>query len=439
MLTALEERFAYGRSLRPSLRRRDQGNWAAAPERPDPVEMVLEHNAGRLPALVPIKMGRMAASPFGFFRGAAPLMAADLAPLPRSGLRVEICGDAHVLNLGAYATPEGHLVFDINDFDETTPGPWEWDLKRMAASLVLAGREAGSRDALCQGAVRAFVSSYRTAMRRFAAMKVLKLARYQITREVRAGPVHEALARAARATHRQVLEKLTVPAAGGWRRFAERKPLLQNVSEKVAGNVLAALGPYRETLGPDHQQILDAYRPAAVAFKVVGTGSVGTRDYVVLCFGNGVDDPLFLQVKEALPSCYAPYLPDVPPFAHQGRRVAEGQHRLQTISDPFLGWTSMDGRDYLVRQLNDHKAGINPGHLKKNALVEYADVCGKIFAKAHARTGDAAAIAGYCGNGPMLDKALARFALAYAAQTASDHARFVRAVRAGRVKAIFNV
>jgi uncharacterized protein (DUF2252 family) len=431
-----EERQAYGRSRREVVHRTDQGTWAPAPNRPDPVESVVTATKDRLPDLIPIKMGRMAVSPFNFFRGAAALMAADLATLPTTGLRVQLCGDAHVRNLGAFAAPDGHLVFDLNDFDETIPGPWEWDLKRLATSLVLAGEDAGGNHDNCSDAVSALVSSYREAMNRFSAMTMIDLARYEVRRHSKVACVRDVLAKAERATPKHTLEKLTVAAKGGSRRFADRPPLLYHVPETVAKGVVAALEPYRETLPADRQQVLDAYRPADVAFKVVGTGSVGTRVYVVLCFGIGPEDPLFIQIKEEPPSCYQPYLPDVPPFPHQGRRVVEGQYRMQTVCDPFLGWTSINRRDFLVRQLADHKAGVEAADLKGDALKEYGVVCGEILAKGHARTGDAVEINGYCGNGDRLDKAVAKFAFAYTEQTIRDHEALLKAIKAGKIKAI---
>jgi uncharacterized protein (DUF2252 family) len=432
----IAERRDYGRNLRQAVHRVDQAVWTPHARRHDPVDVILRSNAERLPALIPIKMGRMAQSPFGFFRGAAPVMAADLAMLPKTGLRVQMCGDAHVRNLGAFAAADGHLVFDLNDFDETLPGPWEWDLKRLAASFVLAGQEAGDSKRECDDAVRDLVRSYREGMDRFAGMKVLELLRYEVRRGTRVGPVHDVLAKAERATPERTLEKLTVPTKDGGRRFADKKPLLEHLPDSTARNVLAALIPYRETLCAARQLVLDAYQPVDVAFKVVGTGSVGTRDYVVLCFGNGFDDSLFLQVKEEMPSCYSPYLPEVKPFPHEGRRVAEGQYRMQTVSDPLLGWTTIDSRHFLVRQLADHKAAIDPAELKGTALREFAAVSGEILAKAHARTGDAAAIAGYCGKSDKLDQAISKFAFSYAEQVSQDHAQFVEAVRQGRVKAI---
>lgn len=424
-----------GQSRRDVVGRVDQSVWKAATRRADPVAALVRTNRGRQPDLLPIKWARMKVSPFRFFRGASALMAGDLATLPTTGFVVQLCGDAHVQNLGAYAAPDGHLVFDLNDFDETIPGPWEWDVKRLATSLVLAGGETGAVQRDCVAAVRAFVESYRESMDRFSRMKVLELAKWEVRRHTASGPVGAVLQKAERATPDVTLKKLTVRSRGGARRFHDRPPLLYHVPEKAAAAVIAALIPYRQTLGADRRQVLDAYRPVDVAFKVVGTGSIGTRDYVVLLFGNGPDDPLFLQVKEELPSCYAPYLPGAPAYPNQGQRVAEGQRRLQTVSDPFVGWTTLRGSDYLVRQLADHKAVVDPAELKSAALIEYGQVCGEVLAKAHARSGDAAAIAGYCGGSSKLDKAMAQFALAYAEQTRLDHATLREAVKSGKLKA----
>jgi uncharacterized protein (DUF2252 family) len=429
------ERRERGRRLRERVSRPAHGDWKPDARRPDPVVLLQEANSERLPALIPIKVTRMSLSPFTFYRGAAPLMAFDLSKTPDTGLRVQLCGDAHVQNVGAFAAPDGHLIFDLNDFDETIPGPWEWDVQRMAASLVLAGREAGNADRDNADAVRAFVRAYREAMGRFAEMTFLEIVRYEVKRYLRAGPAHTALARAERASPQHAVAKLTVPDGRRFRRFHDRSPILRHVPDRVAADVIRSLTSYRETLGPDRQLAMGVYRPVDVAFKVVGTGSVGTRDYVVLMFGGGPDDPLILQVKEELPSCYHAYLPDVPPFAHQGRRVAEGQHRMQSATDPFLGWTRLEGRDYLVRQLADHKAKVEVTDLKGSALARFGLVTGEILGKAHARTGDAAAIAGYCGRSDRLDRAIARFALRYADQTERDYGRFRRAIRSGVLRA----
>jgi uncharacterized protein (DUF2252 family) len=430
---------AAGRARRRQVTREAQGNWRPAPSRPDPIAILREANAQRIPELVKLKTARMAASPFAFFRGAAPVMAADLAGLPRTGLVVQICGDAHVQNLGAYAAPDGHLVFDLNDFDETIEGPWEWDLKRLATSLVLAGREAGARRASRRRAVRELVRVYRETLDRLAGLVVLDLLRLEVRRPLQSAVIHRVLLKAERATREQALRKLTVRGRGGALRFHDRPPLLHHVPDSVARAVLAGLRPYRETLAPDRQLAIDAYRPVDVAFKVVGTGSVGTRDFVVLLQGRGPEDPLLLQVKEALPSCYARFLPKAPRYENQGRRVAEGQHRMQSATDPLLGWTRIGGRDFIVRQLSDHKAGLEPGALRDAALVSYAQVSGEILAKAHARTGDPAAIAGYCGRSARLDDAVLRFALAYADQTERDHARLVEAIRKREIAAASEV
>jgi uncharacterized protein (DUF2252 family) len=380
----------------------------------------------------------MAATPFGFLRGAAPLMAHDLAKWPTTGLRVQMCGDAHVGNLGAFAAPDGHLVFDLNDFDESMPGPWEWDVKRLATSLVLAGRVAGESDSDCRDAVRGFVCEYRSAMEVFAELTVFELAKYEIRRRSQISLVREVLAKAERCTREHSLEKLT-EKKDGHRHFRFAPPLLKKVSHPVARDVLGSLRAYRETLGPDRQLVFDAYRPTAVAFKIAGTGSVAMRNYVILCLGRTVNDAVFVQVKEAQQACWAEYLPGVHVPTNQGRRVAEGQHRMQTASDPLLGWTTIGERCFLVRQLADHKARIDPSQLHGETLAEYASVCGRVLAKGHARTGDPLALSAYCGRADKLDRAISKFAFAYADQTAADHERLLRAIRKGRVKAMMNV
>jgi uncharacterized protein (DUF2252 family) len=432
------ERRERGRSRRSVLRRVDQGEWRPADNRPDPLLMLEQVNKTRLRELVPIKTGRMAASPFGFLRGAAPLMAHDISEWPTTGLRVQMCGDAHVGNLGAFAAPDGHLVFDLNDFDESLPGPWEWDVKRLATSLVLAGRVAGESESGCREAVLGFVCEYRTAMEIFAELTVFDLARYEIRRRSQIPLVRGVLALAERSTREHLLEKLT-EKKDGHRHFRFAPPLLKKVSREVARDVVESLRAYRETLGPDRQLVFDAYRPATVAFKVAGTGSVALRNYVVLCLGRTIKDAVFVQVKEAQQACWAAYLPDVFVPANQGRRVAEGQHRMQTASDPLLGWTAIGERHFLVRQLADHKARIDASQLHGETLVEYASVCGRVLAKGHARTGDPLALSAYCGRGDKLDRAIAKFAFAYADQTTADHEQLVRAIRKGRVKAMLNV
>jgi uncharacterized protein (DUF2252 family) len=430
------ERFAKGKEHRKKLRRVDQGEWKPTKSRPDPVELILASVRGRLRDLIPIKMARMSASPFGFFRGAAPLMASDLSSMPHCGLEAQICGDAHVRNLGAYAAPDGHLVFDINDFDETVRGPFEWDLKRLSTSLLLAGQQSGHEKKTCKDAVRFFVKSYCAAMLRFSELPVVELAKYQL--HVRVGPVQAALRKAERSTPEHALEKLTV-RVGGRHKFKDERPLLAPVRSPVAREVIAALTLYQQTLSPERQQFLSCYHPVDVAFKVVGTGSVGLRDYVVLCFGNGERDPLFLQIKEEAPSCYTRYVSPSQNFINEGKRVVEGQRRMQAYSDPFLGWTSMGGRDYLVRQLSDHKANIDDSQMQGNGLTEYARVCGEVLAKGHARSGDPMQLAGYCGPGNKLDDAIAEFADRYSDQTLRDFETLKKAIKSGKVKASTHV
>ena len=355
-----KERRAFGQSRRKQVRRQQQNQWRSADRQTDPIDALAVSSVGRVPALLTIKWERMAVGPFEFFRGAVPIMAADLAVLPHTGIITQLCGDAHVRNLGAYAAPDGHLVFDINDFDETIRGPFEWDLKRMATSIVLAGREAGNKNAACAEAVMVLLKNYRQNMQAFARMTVLEVARYQVHRLQRITPVSEALRKAERATPQLTLTRLTEvvrPAAGkaAMRIFKDARPLQYHLSPARAQTILDALRPYRESLLPERQHFFDQYRPVDVAFRVVGTGSVGLRDYVVYLEGNGSDDPLFLQMKEEPNSAYAPYLGEMGGPQHQGKRVAQGQRAMQLLSDLMLGWTTINNRQYLVRQLDDHK------------------------------------------------------------------------------------
>lgn len=416
-----EERRAVGQSRRKQLRRQDHCHWQAKQRRYNPIALLEESMRGRVPSLIALKYERMAASPFGFFRGAVPIMAADLSLLPHTGIVNQICGDAHVRNLGAYAAPDGRLVFDINDFDETIRGPFEWDLKRLATSLVLAGREIGIKRTQCEEAVHSLIARYRKYVDMFAKMPVLEMARYQVHRLQRISPVSTALLKAERSTPIHTLEQLTVPATSrgvetGKRIFKESKPLLTRLSSAQARAVLASLHEYRRNLLPERQHFFAQYRPVDVGFKVVGTGSVGLRDYLVYFVGNGRADPLFLQIKEEPESAYAKYLEYHGPH-HQGQRVAEGQRAMQFLSDPFLGWTTIGHRKYLVRQLNDHKASIEVEDLKGPGLLEYAEMCGELLARGHSRSGDACMLAGYIGSGKRFAEAIMKFADAYADQT----------------------
>jgi uncharacterized protein (DUF2252 family) len=377
----------------------------------------------------------MLQTPFAYFRGAAPVMAADLAMTPNTGIMSQLCGDAHVRNLGAFAAPDGRLVFDINDFDETIRGPFEWDLKRMAASLVLAGRTAGHKDGASRKAVVACIERYSELMRTFAKMPFLEVGRFQVHRMGMARPVHAALIKAERATPMHTLEQLTDPRGqveGAPRHFKEIKPVLLRIPAAQAKEVLASLDPYRAMLEPQRQHLLSMYRPIDVAFKVVGTGSVGLRDYCVYLEGNGQADPLFLQIKEEVESAYAPYLPDAQPPHHNGQRVAEGQRAMQLQTDPFLGWTHIGTQTYLVRQLCDHKGSIEIEDLAGNGLKAYGEVCGELLARGHARSGDPQVIAGYLGSGDGFAEALARYGERYADQTEEDWKELKRSHRGVR-------
>jgi uncharacterized protein (DUF2252 family) len=365
-------------------------------------------------------------------------MARDVGPRKVSGILVQACGDAHLLNLGAYAAPDGHLVFDLNDFDESCRGPFEWDLWRLAASVAVAGRSAGVADAACGESVMRMTRAYRKGLARFAGLPVLELARLELTPRTTNRRLGSIFRRAARNTPQQVLARYTSPAAGGLARFRSLRPLLSPLPRRSASPLIAGLNDYRKSLGAGRRQIFDSYRAHDAAFRVAGTGSVGVQNHVVLLYGNGAGDLLLLQFKEEDESCWQPFVPRsagldaMPP--HQGRRAAEAQLRTQTVADPFLGWARVGAKDVLVRQWSDHKASVSVDLLaERSALDEVATLCGTVLAKAHARTGDAGVLSGYCGTGGALDEALARFAMAYADQTEADHTALVRAIRRGQL------
>ena len=456
------ERYAFGRERRKQLKRQHHKAWTAKQRRESPLKLLEVSTRGRVSALVALKNELMAASPFGYFRGAVPVMAYDLSLMGNTGISNQLCGDAHVRNLGAFAGPDGRLVFDINDFDETIVAPFEWDVKRMATSLVLAGRGSGARDVHCREAAAVFLERYRTMMHSFSRMPVLEVAKYQVHRLESVTPVAGILMMAERATPMHTL--LTLTEVEGLASEAKKKgsktakgagkssgknaaksagpaprvfrtipPNLKRVTGALAEQVVGSLTMYAESLQPERRHFLAQYRPMDVAFKVVGTGSVGLRDYVVLMEGNGAKDPLFLQIKEEVASGYAPYVAGALKGRrgkqHEGQRVVYGERAMQLQSDPFLGWTTMDGRDYLVRQLNDHKASIQLEDLKATGLLEYAGVCGEILARGHARAGDSALVAGYVGTSPRFDEAVGAFAEAYADQTELDWKQLVKSLK----------
>jgi uncharacterized protein (DUF2252 family) len=424
-------------------------------DRPDPVEILMRQARTRTPELVPIRYGRMVRSPFAFFRGAAAIMAADLAGTPVSGTRVQLCGDAHLANFGGFAAPDRRLVFDVNDFDETLPGPWEWDVKRLAASIEVAGRDRGFGGRVRRDAVRRAARSYRRAMGAFAAMRTIdvwyaRLDEEQISEHLsgsRRKDLDKALAKARRKDSLRALAKLTYDVAGE-PRIVSDPPLVIPVDE-ISGDdgpeivrerLRSYLRDYQKTLQHNRRHLLGAYRLVDVAHKVVGVGSVGTRTWIALLLGSDASDPLFLQIKEAEPSVLEPYAGRRRAM-NQGRRVVEGQQLMQAASDVFLGWLrvehDLDGRrrDYYVRQLWDAKASAPIDTMPADELVAYGAICGWTLARAHARSGDRVAIAAAIGRGDGFDRAIARFAETYADQNEHDYAALVAAVKGGVVPA----
>jgi uncharacterized protein (DUF2252 family) len=450
------ERAALGKAARSEVRRSSHARWDPPEDRADPVA-ILERQAGsRVPELVPIRYGRMSASPFAFFRGAAAVMAADLAATPVSGLRVQACGDAHLSNFGAFAAPDRRLVFDLNDFDESLPGPWEWDVKRLAASFAIAGRENGFRRRERGAAVLEAARSYREAMRAFAAQRNLEVwyARLDVESvmgEIEAEPkltkqVRKGVAKAQAKDSTRALEKLTDVVDGELRIRAD-PPLIVPAEDLMAPDetrdleqfLLRVLESYRASLPGDRQHLLDGYRFRHLARKVVGVGSVGTRAWIVLLTGADDADPLFLQAKEAEASVLEPYA-GASRYKNHGRRVVEGQRLMQAASDIFLGWcpaVGLDGRqrDFYVRQLWDWKRSVEIERLTPHGLELYARMCGWTLARAHARSGDRIALAAYLGSGDAFDTAIAAFSEHYADQSERDHAALVAAIDSGRIAA----
>ncbi|MEV4503574.1 DUF2252 domain-containing protein [Streptomyces klenkii] len=436
---------AEGKALRERVPRSAHARWDASPDRPDAVAAVEASNAGRLPELTPIRVGRMAASPFAFLRGSAGLMAYDLVDTAVTGAGAQICGDAHAANFGLYGDARGGLVIDLNDFDETLHGPWEWDVKRLAASLVLAGREAGADEATCRDAARDAAGSYRHTMRLLAGMPVAdawnaiadeRLVSHADARDL-TGTLERVSEKARRNTSARFAAKATEKADGG-RRFVDAPPVLRRLPDAEAGAVASALSGYLGTLPEDLLPLLARYEVQDVAFRIVGTGSVGLRSYVVLLLDHR-GEPLVLQVKEARPSVLLPYAEKagfaLPPDGHEGRRVVLGQKRMQIVSDVLLGWATVEGRPYQVRQFRNRKGSVDPVALAPAELDDYARLTGALLARAHSHTTDPRLIAAYCGKSDALDEAVAAFARTYADRTEADHESLTRAIRAGRVAA----
>jgi uncharacterized protein (DUF2252 family) len=456
--TAPEEREALGKEARRRSPRSGHAVYKPSPDRPDPLSVLEAQSATRVPELVPIRYGRMMESPFRFYRGAAAIMASDLAGTPRSGLTAQLCGDAHLLNFRLLASPERQLVFDINDFDETLPGPWEWDVKRLSASLVIAGRANGFDDAERARIVSSTVRSYREAMIRFAQTGNLDVWYAKIDADLleslaagrlpKRGQRNLARAMAKARTHDslQAFDKLA-ETVDGQPRIAADPPLLIPAGDLLPDLERSALERqfrslierYGSTLASDRRALLQDYRLADVARKVVGVGSVGTRCWIFLLLGRDGQDPLFLQAKEADTSVLAAHV-GASRYRNQGERVVSGQRLMQATSDIFLGWERVDGidgrqRDFYVRQLRDWKGIAMPERMRPKGMQTFGELCGVTLARAHARSGDRIAIAAYLGNGDSFDRALAAFAEAYADQNERDHQALVDAVRAGRLPA----
>ncbi len=435
-------RLNAGKTLRARVPRSAHASWEPAPDRADPVTLLEASSLGRIPELVPIRYGRMSLSPFAFYRGAANIMAADLASTPSTGLRVQICGDCHLMNFGGFATPERSLVFDINDFDETLPGPWEWDVKRLTASLILAARHLHLRPSNAAAAVFAATSSYRLHMADYAEMPILDVWYSRLELDSLAALLGRAALRKASVVKMpahasdHVATRLT-DVVDGKRKFVEDPPLIFHASPEEYLDLEAAglLQRYRESL-PDHLRVLlDRYRFVDAAYKVVGVGSVGTRCAVVLLMADERNE-LVLQLKEARRSALEPFV-DASVYNNQGRRVVVGQHLMQAASDMFLGWTRDDaGHEYYFRQLRDWKTAVSVDDLGGADLASYAGFCGWALARAHARTGDPAAIAGYIGRGDQFDRAILAFSNAYGDQTERDYTDFMKAIEQGRLPCV---
>ncbi len=452
------ERAARGKAARAEAPRTRHAEWEPWAERPDPVALLEEQATTRVPELVPIRYGRMAASPFAFFRGAAYVMASDLASTPRSGITVQTCGDAHLSNFGGFASPERDLVFDVNDFDETLPGPWEWDVKRLAASIAIAGRENGFTAKQRCETVAAAVRQYRETMRNFAGMRNLDiwyarldratiLARFET--EANAAQVKTFEKTAAKATRKDNTRAFSRLAAtgDGEPHIVSDPPLIERIEDLLPATQAAEfqegmhqlLRSYRASLQGDRRRLLERYRYVDLARKVVGVGSVGTRAWVVLMLGRDDEDPLFLQCKEAQPSVLEPFV-GKSEYSHHGRRVVEGQRMMQSSSDIMLGWLRTEGldgvtRDFYVRQLWDWKSSADVETMEPSLMALYGRMCGGTLARAHARSGDGIALASYLGRSDTFDRAICTFAETYADQNELDHRALTQAIASGRVEA----
>ncbi|MBY0545948.1 MAG: DUF2252 domain-containing protein [Candidatus Obscuribacterales bacterium] len=439
----LSERIANGKKRRTEASRASQGKWKPPGHRKDPVDLLLSQHEGRLEKLLPHRYSRMSASPLAFLRGSALVMTSDLAHTPSSGIPVQLCGDCHLSNFGIFATPERNIIFDLNDFDETHPGPWEWDLKRLAVSFAVAALDNGSSIATAESAVEALAKSYRTNIEQFSRMATLEVWYHRIDVELmikqleKAGRRDAALTKLKQwkrtRTHEGAFAKLT-EVVDGKRIIKENPPFIVHPEELTRHQMHEVLLKYLRTLPDYRRQLLLRYRFVDMAMKVVGIGSVGTKCGVVLLQGEGAgEDPLFLQIKQANPSVLEPFT-GRSQYSHHGERVVAGQRLLQAASDLFLGWTTgPKGFHFYVRQLMDVKGSIPVDELDAVTLTQYAQLCGKALARAHARSGDAGAIQGYLGTSDAFDEALCKFATAYSKQNEADYEALLRAIRQKRI------
>ena len=427
-----------GRTLRTSVPRRVHAEWPASATRTDPIELLASEFRTLLPSLVPIRVERMAASPFAFFRGAGAVMAADIAALPTTGIEVQVCGDAHLANFGMFATPERALVFDINDFDETVVGSWEWDVKRFATSVALAGRAVNHSGESTRAAIRGSVQTYIDETHRRAQMSVLDSWYDQLKPDAILPNIDDAdrafaegeIQRARSRTSVDLFAKMTVATDGGPPKIAEQPPLIVGIDTAKQDGVIAVLQSYRSSLPEERRVLLDQFRLVDVAIKVVGVGSVGTHCYVALLLDES-DAPLFLQIKEARRPVWTRGRDGSHHSMHQGQRVVIGQRVMQAAADVFLGWTSDGDVDFYVRQLADMKRSPHLDRMSPERLALYASLCARALARGHARSGRVAQVAGYIGTSSTFANAIVDFAFAYADQTESDHRRFVEAVNDG--------
>ena len=455
----VQERVDRGKAARTGCSRSSHAAWNPTADRPDPIDLLEAQATTRIPELVPIRYGRMLVSPFAFYRGAAAIMASDLSTMPNTGLYVHLCGDAHLSNFGGFSSPERELILDVNDFDETLPGPWEWDVKRLAASIVIAGRERGFEAKTLRSLVLDTVGEYHRSMQEFAALGNLDLwylhldlagIQERLGKKVKPKAIKALDKDLAHASHRdnhRALEKHT-RRVDGQIRIAPNPPLVIPIEDllqdkegdQIEEIVRGLLRKYRSSLRGDIQHLLEGYRYVHLARKVVGVGSVGTRAWIVLLLGRDEEDPLILQVKEAGASVLEPYL-GKSAYANNGRRVVEGQRLMQSSSDIFLGWERVaagldsQSHDFYVRQLWDWKISANVETMEPDEMMDYGKMCAWTLARAHARTGDRVAISAYLGTSDLTHKALAEFAVAYADQNDRDYQALVAAVESGRIKA----